>query len=161
MNYKRLCQLQAFGIVVMLGVGVDHDSYHMWLAIASAIAAYFLACSFFKSKVGRLLFFALVSVVFCQLSVTVKKAVMDGGFKQVLQQKPMGVLFSDVLYGFRHVAMTVYSSFGGLRDALVYDQYSSVESLNYRFFTIAIAIVVMAVFILKERTTREAQTEVA
>jgi len=161
MNYKRLCQLQAFGIVVMLGVGVDHDSYHMWLAIASAIAAYFLACSFFKSKVGRLLFFALVSVVFCQLSVTVKKAVMDGGFKQVLQQKPLGALFADILYGFRHVVETAFGSIGAFSDALAYDNYSTIESLNYRFFTIVIAIVVMAVFILKERTTREAQTEEA
>jgi|GEM_PF-2268365 len=162
MNYKRISQIQFFVIAALLGIGVDHDSYNVFLAIASAVATYIVARAFFTSKIGRLLFFVPVSIIVCQLSVTAKKAVMDEGFKQVLQQKPLGAIFADVLYGFRHVAETVFGSIGAFSDALVYDQYSSIESLNYRFFTVAIAIVIIAFFILKEkRRTEESVPEEA
>jgi len=161
MNYKKLCQLQLFLNAVLLGIGIDHDSYNMFLAIASAVAVYIVARACFKSKGGRLLFFVPMSVVVCQLSVTLKKAFMDEGFKQVMQQKPLGVLLADILYGFRHVVETVFGSVQAFGDALVYDQYSSIESLNFRFFTAIIMIVIIGFCILKERRLEEPDREEA
>lgn len=156
MDYKKISQIETFLIVVALGIAVDHDSYHMFLAVASAITAYFLARTFFKSKGWRFAFFVPVAIAICQLSVTVKKAVMDYGFRRVLRENPTGVLFADVLYGFRHVITTVGKVFGAFAEVIGLDKYSSIESLNYRFFTVIVMIVVMTVFMLKERLPKTA-----
>ena len=151
MDWKKIAKIETFGIVVMLGIMIDHDSYQVFLAIASAIVAYFLARTLFKGKGARFIFFVPIAIAICQLSVTLKRAVMEIGFKQAALENPTGYLFADVLYGFRHVIMTVGRTFGAFAEVIGLDEYSSIESLNYRFFTIIIMIVVMAIFILKER----------
>ncbi len=151
MNYKKITQIQSFGIVTMLGIMIDHDSYQVFLAISSAIVAYFLVRILFKGKGARFLFFTFTAIAICQLSVVFKRAVMETGFKRAAFENPTGYLFADVLYGFRHVITTVAKVFGAFADVIGLDKYSSIESLNYRFFTIIVMIVVMAVFILKEK----------
>jgi len=151
MNYKKIARVEFFVIVAALGIFVSHDSYQMFLAIASAIAACFIACVLFQSKGARFSFFVSSAVVICQLSVTMKRAITEDGFKQVLSKNPFGFLVADTIYGFRHIVTTALNAFRGFTEAIVYDQYSSIESLNYRFFTIIVMIVVTAIFILKEK----------
>jgi len=154
MNYKKICHIHLYLDAVALGIIVDHDSYHMFLAIASALTAYFLARLLFSSKVARFFFFVPTSIAICQLSVTAKRAIMEEGFKATLQKNPTGVLFSDILYGFRHVVMTVGEAFGGFAEVIGLDKYSTFESLNYRFFTIAVMIIIMTFIILREKSQR-------
>jgi len=157
MNYRRICMVENFLVLWYMGIVVDHNSYNLFLGIAAAASGYFMAKVLFKGKLARILFFAPISVVICQLAVTAKKAVMDQGFKQVLAEKPIGGFVADVLYGFRHVIETAYSAFGAVGEALAHDQYAGVESLNYRFFAVAAAIAILAVFLLKGR--KEVQEE--
>lgn len=156
MNYKKIARIEFFGIIAALGTFVSHDSYQMFLAMASVIAAYFFARVIFQSKGARLLFFVPTAITICQLSVTMKRAITENGFKQALAKNPFGFLVADMVYGFRHIVTTALNAFRGFTEAIVYDQYSSIESLNYRFFTMIIMIVVMAVFILKERSLKTA-----
>ena len=142
--------IRTFAEISFLGVVLNHDSYHAFLAIASAMFAYFLALSFFVSKFWRVFMFGLFSVIICQLSVTIKKAVMDVGFRQIAQEKPFGVLFSDGVYGFKAVFMTIGKVTGSFYRAWALDEYSSLESLNYRFFTILVMMLIMWVFIIKK-----------
>jgi len=154
MDYKKIARVEFFGIVAALGIFVSHDSYQMFLAIASAIAAYFIACILFQSKGTRLFFFVSCAVTICQLSVTLKRAVREDGFRQALAKNPFGFLVADTIYGFKHVVITALKAFWGFSEAIVYDKYSSIESLNYRFFTIIVMIVVMAVFIFRTKSPR-------
>lgn len=156
MNYKKITQIQSFGIVTMLGIMIDHDSYQVFLAISSAIVAYSLVHILFKGKGARFLFFTFIAIAICQLSVVFKRAVMETGFKRAAFENPTGYLFADVLYGFRHVITTVARVFGAFAEVIGLDKYSSIESLNYRFSTIIIMIVVMTVFILKEKSLETA-----
>lgn len=156
MNYKKITQIQSFGIVTMLGIMIDHDSYQVFLAISSAIVAYFLARLLFPGKGARSLFFTFTAIAICQLSVVFKRAVMETGFKQAALENPTGYLLADVMYGFRHVITTVARVFGAFAEVIGLDKYSSIESLNYRFSTMIIMIVVMTIFILKERSLETA-----
>ena len=151
MNYKKIARVEFFMIVAALGIFVPHDSYQMFLAIASAVAAYFIACVLFQSKGARFFFFIPCIVAICQLSVTMKRAITEDGFKQTLSKNPFGFLVADTLYGFRHIVTTALKAFWGFTEVIAYNQYSSIESLNYRFFTMIIMIMVMAVFIFKEK----------
>ena len=154
MNYRKIAQFEFFVIVAALGIFVPHDSYQMFLAIASAIAAYFFVCLIFQSKGARFLFFVPTAVAACQLSVTFKRAITEHGFKEVLRTNPFGFLVADIVYGFRHIATTALKIFWGFTEAIVYDRYSTIESLNYRFFTIIVMIVMMTVFILKAKPSK-------
>ena len=150
-------QIRTFAEICFLGIVLQHDSYHAFLAIASAMLAYFLALSLFSSKFWRFIMFVLFSVSICQLSVTIKKAVMDVGFRQVAREKPLGVLFGDMVYGFKAVLMTIGKVTGAFYNAWGLDQYSSIESLNYRFFTILVMMIIMGAFIIKKPEIKLAQ----
>ncbi len=154
MNYKKIAQFEFFMIVAALGIFVSHDSYQMFLAIASAIGAYFFACTIFQSKGARFFFFIPTAITVCQLSVTLKRAITEHGFKQALRTNPFGFLVADTIYGFRHIVTTGLKAFWGFTEAIAYDRYSTIESLNYRFFTIIIMIVVITVFILKAESSK-------
>ncbi len=156
MDYKKIAKIQTFGIVAVLGIMIDHDSYQVFLAIASAVVAYFLACTIFKGKGARFLFFVPAAIAICQLSVTLKRAVMETGFKRAALENPIGYLFADVLYGFRHVITTVGKAFGAFAEVIGLDKYSSIESLNYRFFTIIVMIVLLTIFIFREKSPEAA-----
>jgi len=151
MDYKKIAQCEFFVIIAALGIFVSHDSYQMFLAIASAITAYFFACIIFQSKGVRLFFFIPTAITICQLSVILKRAIIEHGFKQALKTNPSGLLIADTIYGFRHVVTTILKAFWGFTEAIVYDRYSTIESLNYRFFTIIIMITMITVSILKTK----------
>lgn len=151
MNYKKIAKIEFFLNMATLGIFLKHDSFHMFLAIAAAMLAYFFA-AVFSSKKARFLFFVPVSIVVCQLSVTLKRGIMEQGFKEALRGNPFGYLVADMIYGFKHVVITAMKAFWGFTEAVVYDRYSSIESLNYRFFTIIVMIVIMTIFILKSKS---------
>ncbi len=155
MNYEKIARFEFFMIVAALGIFVPHDSCQMFLAVASAIAAHFFARVVFSSKGARLFFFIPTAVTICQLSVTLKRAITEHGFRQALTKNPFGFLVADTIYGFRHIVITGLKALWGFKEAIAYDKYSTIESLNYRFFTIIVMIVVMAVFILKEKSSTE------
>ena len=154
MNYEKIARFEFFMIVVALGIFVSHDSCQMFLAMASAIAAYFFACVVFPSKGARLLFFIPTAITLCQLSVTLKRTITEDGFKQTLVKNPFGFLVADTVYGFKHIVTTALKAFWGFTDAIAYDRYSAIESLNYRFFTMIIMVIVMTVFILKAKPSK-------
>lgn len=159
MNYRRICLTENFLVLWYLGIVVDHNSHNLFLGIAAALSGYFMAKVLFKGKLARILFLVPISVVICQFSITAKKAVMDEGFKQVLAEKPVGAFVADFLYGLKCTVETAYGAFGAVGEALANDQYAGVESLNYRFVAVAVAIVILTVFLLKER--REVKAEEA
>jgi len=149
-QYKlSLHQLRGFAELVFVGVVLRHDSYHIFLAIASCLAVYALAMTICDSKKGRLFFYLPLSLAVCQLAVTVKKGVMDIGFRKMALENPTGVLAGDVVYGFKAVYMTIWKVFGGVYEAFGLDEYSTIESLNYRFITFLVMAVIMGCYILK------------
>lgn len=150
MDYKKIAQIEFFLIMAALGIFVEHDSYHMFLAIGSAMFTYFFACIIFRGKGARFMFFIPATVVVCQLSVTFKRAIIEQGFREAVNGNPTGFLFADILYGFRHIVTTVLNAFWGFKEVIAYDKYSSIEALNYRFITIIIMLVIMTIFILKK-----------
>lgn len=151
MYYKiNLNQIRTFLEIGFLGIVLHHDSYHAFLAIVSAMLAYFLTLSIFSSKFWRFTMFTILAVTFCQLSVTVKKAVMDVGFRQIALEKPFGVLFADAVYGFKAIFVIVGKFWGSMYEAIGLNEYSSLESLNYRFLTLLMMMIVLWAFMLKK-----------
>ena len=142
-------QLERFALIVVVGIFIDHDSYNIFLAIASCLGVYALAMTVCDSKKYRLLFYLPMSLIVCQLSVTLKKGLMDLGFKKMALENPTGVLVADILYGFKAVYMTVGKVFGGVYEAFGLDKYSTIESLNYRFLTFIIMAFILGGYILK------------
>ena len=140
-----------FALVLFFGIIFDHDLYQALLAVASGMLVYFLALNLIRSRAGRFVFFVLGTVAITQLSVTVKRAVMDVGFKTVLKDNPTGVLFADILYGFRHVVITVGNAFGAIHQALGLDKYSSAEQLHIRFFALIFVLAIWSVYLLKQK----------
>jgi hypothetical protein len=119
------------------------------LAVAAGMFTYFLTLSVIRTKPWRIAFFSTFTIVFAQLAVVCKRGMMDEGFKKVLQENPLGVLAADALYGLKHTIITLVNAFGATWQAIGYDQYSSLEQLNYRFFTAVVVILVLAIRMLR------------
>jgi len=141
-------QMRTFAEIAFVGMFFTHDSYQMFLAIASAMLAYFFALSWINSKTWRFIAFTALAISICQLSVTVKKAVMDVGFRRMAVENPTGVLVSDVMYGFRAVYATLWRIPEAIYHAWGLDTYSTMESLNYRFLTLIVMLVSFSICIL-------------
>ncbi len=149
-QYKlSLNQLRGFAELVGIGCFLRHDSYHIFLAIASCLAVYALAMTVCNSKKWRLVFYLPISLAVCQLSITFKKGVMDMGFRKLALENPTGVLFADIVYGFKAAYMTIGGIFGGMYEAFGLDKYSTIESLNYRFITFIVMAIIIACYITK------------
>lgn len=156
MNYRKISQISFFLNVAILGIFLRHDSYNMFLAIAAGMFVYFFAF-IFSGKLARFLFFVPCSIAVCQLSITLKRAIMEDGFEEVLKANPLGYLVGDIAYGFRHVVTTLVEFLRGTSEAIQFDQYSTLGSLNYRFFTIIVMIVIMTIFILKDKPSTKVE----
>ena len=84
MNRYKDSHIIGFVVVAVLGIVIDHDSYHAFLAIASGMLAYFMTMGlsnigFISGKIKRILFFAFMTVAFAQTSVIATRGIMAGG----------------------------------------------------------------------------------
>ncbi len=143
MNWKKCCMFLFFFNVLQLGFMLSHDSYQIFLAIASVMLAYGLTCCLFKNKLLMLIFFVVISVIVCQLSITARKA--------VLKEEPMGVLAGDVVYGFKHIPASLNDTWQGLKEAAKNDSYATLEKVNYRFLTAGFLIPIMGLTLLVKK----------
>lgn len=140
MNWKKCCMFLFFFNVLQLGFMLSHDSYQIFLAIASLMLAYGMSRCFFRNKLLMLMFFVVISVAACQLSITARKA--------VLKEEPMGMLAGDVVYGFKHIPTSLNDTWQGLKEAAKNDSYATLEKVNYRFLTAGLLIPVMGLALL-------------
>lgn len=140
MNWKKCCVFLLFFNALQLGLMLPHDSYQIFLAVASVMLAYGLACCLFKNKLLMLIFFVVISVTACQLSVTVRKA--------VLRQEPTGMLVGDAVYGFKHIPASINETWQGLKEVAKSDSYTTFEKVNYRFLTAGLLIPIMGIVLL-------------
>ena len=143
-----LKQLVIWVLITFFAIKWQHDIYQALLAVSTSLAVYFIVLNIWKNKASRLVMFILISMCFCQSSVTVKRALMYEGFLRTFKENPFGVLVADIFYGFRHLVFTVIEALGGVHQALANDYYSTLEQLNYRFMTLAIMWIVLSVYIL-------------
>ncbi|PIR72457.1 MAG: hypothetical protein COU42_01215 [Candidatus Nealsonbacteria bacterium CG10_big_fil_rev_8_21_14_0_10_36_24] len=140
MNWKKCCVFLLFFNVLQLGLMLPHDSYQVFLAVASVMLAYGLVRCLFKNKLLMLIFFAVISVTTCQLSITARKA--------VLREESTGTLVGDAVYGFKHIPASLIETWQGLKEAAKNDNYTIFENLNYRFLTAGLLIPIMGVVLL-------------
>lgn len=132
-----------FVVVAALGIVIDHDSYHALLAVAAGMLAYFMTMNLIRGNAKKVLFFMFMTVVFAQVSVVAKRAIMDEGFKKTLSENPLGVLVADVWYGGMHVYFTICDAYEGVYEAVKLSNYSTIEQLNYRFLTVFIMLILL------------------
>ena len=132
-----------FAVVAVLGIVIDHDSYHALLAVAAGMLACFIAMNCVRGNVKRVIAFVFMTVAFAQTSVVAKRAIMDEGFKKTLSENPLGVLVADVWYGCLHVYFTICETFEGVYNSVVLSDFSTLEQLNYRFLTVFIMFVLL------------------
>lgn len=143
MNWKKCCMFLLFFNALQLGFMLPHDSYQIFLAIASVMLAYGLVRCLFKNKLLMLIFFVVISVTTCQLSVTARKA--------VLREEPTGMLMGDAVYGFKHIPASLNDTWQGLKEAAKNDSYATLEKVNYRFLTAGLLIPIMGVILLVKK----------
>lgn len=103
------------GIVLfsLLAFFLEHGSYQIFLGLMSGMLAYAVSCIFAKNKVWMVVFFILLAVVFCQLSVTTR-AVIKG-----TEDSPNTIssILGDIGHGFKRmpeVGIQVYEAFKGI-----------------------------------------------
>lgn len=151
MNWKKCCVFLLFFNVLQLGLMLPHDSYQIFLAVASVMLAYGMSRCLFKNKLLMLIFFVVVSVTTCQLSVTARKA--------VLREEPTGMLVGDAVYGFKHIPASLTETWQGLKEAAKNDSYTTLEKINYRFLTAGLLIPIMGLALLvRKQPSSEKQT---
>jgi hypothetical protein len=144
-----LKQIVSFLAILWAGIFFDHDIYQVLLSVAAGLFTYFITLSVIRTKPWRIVFFTVFTIIFSQLAVVCKRGVMDEGFKKVLHDNPFGALVADCIYGIKHTIITVANTFGATWQAIGYDQYSSIEQLNYRFVTAFVIILVLIVPMLR------------
>lgn len=145
MNWKKCCVFLLFFNALQLGFILSHDSYQIFLAVASVMLAYGMSRCFFRNKLLMLTFFVVISVTTCQISITARKA--------VLREEPMGMLAGDVVYGFKHIPASLNDTWQGLKEAAKNDSYTALENVNYRFLTAGILIPIMGLVLLVRKTS--------
>ncbi|MBT3397856.1 hypothetical protein HOA55_04610 [archaeon] len=144
MNSYKASHIIGFVVVVTLGIALDHDSYHALLAVGSGMLAYFMTmCLIRHGKGKQILFFAFMTIAFAQTSVTVKRAIMEEGFKKTLADNPLGVIVGDVVYGVQHVVMVIGDAWNGVYEAIQLSDYTTIEQMNYRFFTVFVMLLLL------------------
>jgi hypothetical protein len=144
MNSYKASHIIGFVVVVTLGIAIDHDSYHAFLAIGSGMLAYFMTMCLIHGKGKRILFFAFMTIAFAQTSVIVKRGIMEEGFKKTLADNPFGVIVGDVVYGIQHVVMVIGDAWNGVYEAIQLSDYTTIEQMNYRFFTVFVMLLLLA-----------------
>ncbi len=126
-----------FADAVVLAILLKHDSYQIFLAVASLMIGYTLARIVTRSKVIRLILFVLISVAVCQISVTVKMAQMN-------ESNPTGALAADVAHGFKRII----DLRGIPKEVREKGFYGFLENTNFRYLTMGIFLPLMAISLM-------------
>jgi hypothetical protein len=96
LEYKNLFLLHIFTDAVACAIFLKHDVYQVCLAIASLMAAYAITSFITKNRLRRVILFVLMSVVFCQVSITMK-------MNQLNDSNPTGAIAADIVHGFKRI----------------------------------------------------------
>lgn len=155
LNYKKILLIHIFVDCVYLGLVLTHDSYHIFLAIASVLLAYAIVCLFINNRMWMFVCFVLFSITTCQLSVTVRRTLVDQEFRQQLGINPTGALVADVVHGFKRIAdcpAEIKSAFIEARNG---SKYALIEGINYRYLALVLLMPIMALSLLFRETRRE------
>jgi len=152
LNYKKILLIHIFIDCVYLGLVLTHDSYHIFLAIASVMLAYGTVCLFINNRGWMLVCFVLFSITTCQLSITIRKTLVDQGFRQQLGVNPTGVLVADMVHGFKRVANCPSEVKSAFTEAGSGNTYVLLERINYRYLTLVLLMPMTAFsLLLRER----------
>ena len=130
-----------------LGFNIEHDSYQLCFGIASAILAVAAVRCFMSNRFAMLLFCAFLAVLFCQFSVTARKAIKDPEFRQRFNyENTTGVLFGDVIHGFiRTVGICKNELPDGIAEVKNNGTYAALECIKFRYLSLAFSYVVICV----------------
>lgn len=145
LNYKKIFQAHIFADAVLLAFFLKHDSYQIFLAVASLIIGYSLASLISRSRVWRLILFVLISVIICQISVTAKGAQLSAS------NNPTGALVVDVIHGFKRIA-DLRDIPGEIREKGFYGFF---ESANYRYLTMGLLFPFLTVSLIMRKPGQE------
>jgi len=155
LNYKKLLVAHLFVDFLLLAIFLRHDSYHVFLAIVAVMSAYAIVSFAARSKIWMLLMFMLISVVICQVSVTVKKSQLDPEFSLEVQENPTGAIVADVVHGLKRI----YGCPSEIKQAFIEakndETYSLLEDINYRYLTMLVLMPLMALFLLLKKMPKE------
>jgi len=146
MNYKKAFWILFAIDCFALGLFLKHDSYNVFLAIASALFSYGLACVLARNKAWMLLLFVGLAVTICQISITAKGVLVQG----YEQDSSTGSIVGDIAYGFKNIPKNLKKGAVAVAEASK-GNYSAFKELNYRFFTMGITIPIMALCLLLKR----------
>lgn len=142
-NYRKIFLAHVFADVALLAFFLRHDSYQIFLAIASLMIGYSLACLISRSRIWRLILFILISVIICQTSVTAKKA--------QLNDSPTGAVVADVIHGFKRIA-DLRNIPNEIEERGFYGFF---ESANYRYLTMGLFLPFMGVSLIMRKPDQQ------
>lgn len=147
-------KFQAITVVFLMSVVFaffPFDIAHVGLAVASVIGIYWATLNIEKKR-WQLLFFVPVSILMMQLSVWMRDCAWSGGLQQFFQ-KSIGSIVGDFLYGCKYTIIAFIDIAVGSYQALANNDYTLIESLNYRFIITAILIVCFGFRLLTKKKT--------
>ena len=153
LNYRKMFSVHIFADAVLLALFLRHDSYQIFLAVASLMIGYNLAHLASRSRVWALIIFILISVVICQTSVTAKKAQIDDAFRQELSasNNPTGAVVVDVIHGFKQI-VDLRNIPSKIKEK---GSYGFFESANYRYLTMGLFLPFMGVSLIMRKPDQE------
>ncbi len=104
-NYKALSVFLLFVDFSWFGfVGLEHDSYKICLGFASVILATATVCYLMNNKLLMVIFFAILAVVFSQLSMVAREVIKNPEFRQSFNQNnTTDDLSEDIKHGFKRI----------------------------------------------------------
>jgi len=147
LNYKKMFLAHIFADAVLLAYFLRHDSYQIFLAIASLMIGYSLACLISRSRVWRLILFILISVIICQISVTAKKAQIN--------DSPTGAVVADVIHGFKRI-VDLKNIPSEIKEKGLYGFF---ENTNYRYLTMGVFLPFMGVSLTMRKPDQESNSK--
>ncbi len=149
-NYKRMFLVLLFVDCAYMGFHIGHDISQIFLAIASAMLAYGMACILARKKSWMMVWFVFLAVLICQTAVTAKKGIST----ETPQGNTTGSVVGDIVYGFQEIPANIQqagTAFQGARNG----NYAGFESINYRLATMGILIPLLSISVLLRRNFRE------
>jgi len=97
----------------LLAFYLNHGCYQIFLGLTSVVLAYAISCMFVKNKVWMIIFFFLLAVVICQLSVTTRAVLRN----EENSPNTVSSVLGDVVHGFKRmpeVGVQIYEAFKGI-----------------------------------------------
>jgi hypothetical protein len=137
LDCKKILKTHVFIDVVLLAAFLKQDSFQIFLALASLTAGYYIACFISRSRFWRLIMFIVISMVICQISITLKMG-------QLNEANPTGALVADVAHGFKRML-----DFKDIPNEIREEGLCGfLETTNYRYLTMGIFLPFMGISLL-------------